>query len=297
MIFFKATIINLRKTVTGYGFWVCAGFTVILCFSANIYTDVIKNDRYSVFSALRTFDREFMLTDTSFCSFNVIQRSVSGWLSLFIPIIAAFTFIPLVCDEYEAKSVRFEIFRAGKRSFHLSRFLTALVCGGLAVTLGFAVFSALAFLMFPNINDYNHIQREMLLESLSYTFPEIRNGLALPILKTLGVVFLYGGVSAVPAIALTAVIRNKYLVLCIPFFLKYAVGQTCIKMQSQAVADYEHTDESMMKLAGIVNPDSLAYLPQMGELKAAVLLYRGGLVLAAFAAFIIIQSRRSDSGE
>ena len=297
MIFIKTTIINLRKTVTGYGFWVCAGFTVILCFSANIYTDVIKNDRYSVFSSLRTFDREFMLSDTSFCSFNVIQRSVSGWLSLFIPIIAAFAFIPLVCDEYEAKSVRFEIFRAGKRSFHLSRFLTALVCGGLAVTIGFAVFSVLAFLLFPGIGEYDPMKREMLLESLSCTFPEIKNSLVLPMLKTLGVVFLYGAVSAVPAITLTAVIRNKYLVLCIPFFLKYAVGQTCIKMQSQAVADYGHTDKGMMKLACIVNPDSLAYLPQMGELKAAVLLYSGGLVLAALAVFIIIQSRRSDSGE
>lgn len=297
MRFLRTTLTGLRKTVTGFGFWVCAGFTVMLCFSANIYTDVIKNDRYSVFSALRTFDREFMLTDTSFCAFSVIQCAVSGWLSLFIPIIAAFAFIPLVCDEYEAKSVRFEIFRAGKRGFHLSRFLTALICGGLAVTAGFAMFSLLAFLLFPGIGDYDPMQREMLLESLSFTFPEISSGLTLPIMKMIGSVFLYGAVSAVPAIALTALIRNKYLVLCIPFFLKYAVGQTCIKLQSQAVADYEHTDEALMRFAGIINPDSLAFLPQLGDMKSAVLLYSGGLVLAALGAYIFIQSRRVDSGE
>ena len=44
MTFIRTTLINLRKTVTGFGFWVCVGFTVILCFSANIYTDMIKND-------------------------------------------------------------------------------------------------------------------------------------------------------------------------------------------------------------------------------------------------------------
>lgn len=288
---------NIYKIISGLGFYICIVFTVILCFSANIYTDIIKNDHYSVFSAVRTFDREFMLTDTSFCSFNVICNAASGWLTMFIPIVSAFAYIPLVCDEYESKSVRFEIFRTGKKSYHLSRFVTACFCGGLAVTIGYAVFSVLAFILFPSLSDYNIYLKDSYLEMTSYSFPEIQSGLALPIFKTLGSVFLYGAVSAVPAIMLTAVIRNKYLVMCIPFFLKYAIGQTCLKLQSRAVADYEHIDAQLLRLSGIIDPDSLIYLPKMGSNKKAVLIYNGVIVIIALAIYLIIQSGRTDSGE
>lgn len=288
---------DLAKTITGMGLYICIVFTVILCFSANIYIDMLKNDRYSVFSALRNFNRDFMLTDTAFCSFNVIQRAASGWLTMFIPIISAFAYIPLVCDEYEAKSIRFEIFRTGKKNYHISRFITACFCGGIAVTIGYAIFSLIAVIVFPSISDYNIYQQNIYFEMMSYSFPELKNGLALPILKILSSIFIYGAVSAVPAITLTAVIRNKYLVMCIPFFLKYAIGQTSVKIQSQAVADYEHIDNRMLRWSGVMNPDSLAYLPQIGEQKKSVLIYNGVMVMAAFAIYLIIQSRRTDSGE
>ena len=293
----KSIIINLEMMVINYNFYISILFTVILCFSANVYTDVIKNDRYSVFSALRTFDRDFMLTDTSFCSFNVIKSAASGWLTMFIPIISAFAYIPFVCDKYEAKSVRFEIFRTGKKGYNLSRFITACFCGGITVTIGYAIFSVIAVIMFPSISDYDIYQQDIFLEMMSYSFPELKSGFALPILKTLGSIFIYGAVSAVPAITLTAVIRNKYLVMCIPFFLKYAIGQTSVKLQSQAVADYEHIDNRMLRWSGVMNPDSLAYLPQIGEQKKSVLIYNGVMVMAAFAIYLIIQSRRTDSGE
>lgn len=288
---------ELYKVLTGVGFSICIVFTVILCFSANIYSDMIKNDRYSVFSALRTFDRDFMLTDTSFCSFNIIQRAASGWLTMFIPIISAFAYIPLVCDEYEAKSIRFEIFRTGKKSYHLSRFITACFCGGIAITIGYTIFSVIAVIVFPSISDYDIYQQNIFFEMMSYSFPELKNGLALPILKILGSIFIYGAVSAVPAITFTAVIRNKYLVMCIPFFLKYAIGQTSVKLQSQSVADYEHIDNRMLRLSGVMNPDNLAYLPQIGEQKKSVLIYNGVMVMAAFTIYLIIQLRRTDSGE
>lgn len=283
---------NFSKVFTGYGFWVCTAFTVILCFSANIYTDTMKNDQYSAFSALLTFDREFMRSDSSFCSFNVIQWAVGGWLSLFIPIVAAFPFIPLICDEYEAKSVRFEIFRSNKLVYHISRFVSGCLCGGLAVMIGFALFSLIAYLLFPSLNDYSLNEREFFLSMMSDSFPELKDGIVLPLLRLFGSMFLYGTLWAVPAITLTSLIRNKYLVLCIPFFLKYAVGQTCFKIQSQSFSDVQ-----LMRLIRIVYPNGLAYLPQSGEIKIDILIYNGILVILAFSAYLIIQARRTDSGE
>jgi hypothetical protein len=86
MQFFRNIKNDMYKIFTGYGFYICVVFTVILCFSANVYTDEIKNNRYSAFAALRNFDKNFMLTDTQFCSFQVMLKGGSGWLSMFIHI-------------------------------------------------------------------------------------------------------------------------------------------------------------------------------------------------------------------
>lgn len=109
--------------------------------------------------------------------------------------------------------------------------------------------------------------------------------------------FLYGAVCAAPAIMFTGFIRNKYLVLCIPFFIKYAVSQTCIKLQSQAVSDYNNVDTEMLKISSIFNPDALSYLSDFGNDKKLVLIYNGVLLFSAAVIYLITQSRRLDSGE
>ena len=63
---------NIYKILTGYGFYICIIFTAVLCFSAYIYEDSMNGDKYSVFMAHKTFDKDFMLSDTRFCSFEVM---------------------------------------------------------------------------------------------------------------------------------------------------------------------------------------------------------------------------------
>ena len=106
------------------------------------------------------------------------------------------------------------------------------------------------------------------------------------------------GISATgrPAVLLTAVVRNKYIVLCVPFFLKYAFGQLCQKMQAQAVSDIQHTDMKLLEFTGVIHPDSLAHLSQSAN-KVAVIAYSGVLLIAAFALYMLLQTRRLDSGE
>lgn len=296
MTFFRAVKTFFRKILTNIGFYICVLFTVLLCFSAIIYIDIVKNDNYSIITSFMTFDREFLLTDTSFCAQNIMLKGTSGWLTMFIPIIAAFAFIPLICDEHEAKSVRFEVFRTSKKSFHTSRFLTSLLCGGLAVVLGYLIFTVLVFLMFPNIENYTSQQREMFYESMSFSYPELSRGIAVPLLKELGSVFVYGIFWAIPAMLLTAVVKNKYIVLCVPFFIKYSLGQLCTKPQSQALADIEHINHKQLELIEVIDPNSLAYLSQSVQ-KSSVLIFNGTLVLSAFALYLILQLRRLDSGE
>lgn len=289
---------NIYKILTGYGFYICIFFTAALCFAAYIYEDSLNGDKYSAFASLISFDRDFMLSDTSFCSFEIMRKSTGSWLSLFIPIISAFAFIPLVCDEHEAKSIRLEIFRSSKLCYNLSEFITACLCGGIAVMLGFGLFALADYAFFPGISEYNAELKAAYEEMLAYSYPDIsQSGYGIIILRKLGEMFMYGAVCAAPAAMLTSFIENKYLVLCIPFFIKYAFNQTCLRLQSQAVSDFNNVDTKMLKISSMANPDALSYLSDFGSDKKLVLIYNGFLLFAAAAVYLIIKSRRLDSGE
>lgn len=51
--------------------------------------------------------------------------------------------------------MRFEIFRSSKLCYNLSKFITACLCGGFAVMLGFGLFTLADYALFPNINEYS----------------------------------------------------------------------------------------------------------------------------------------------
>lgn len=283
---------NFYKILTGYGFYLCVLFTTVLCFSANIYENPQNMDKYSAIKSLIVFDIDFMLSDISFCSFEVMRKGVGGWLSLFIPMISAFAFVPLVCDEYEAKSIRFEIFRSSKLCYYTSKFITACICGGLAVMLGFGLFTLTEYALFPDISEYE----QGLIDS--YQYPDITQNLYATIIsKQLIYMFFYGMVSVAPAIMLTSIIRNKYLVLCIPFFLKYVLNQSCVKIQSQALSNYETVDMSLLKFVSVINPDALSYLSEYGSDKKLVLIYSGFIILFSFVFYLTMCIRRNDCGE
>ena len=164
------------------------------------------------------------------------------------------------------------------------------------MVIGYLIFIGLVLLLFPHLSEYSSQQTEMFYENLRYVFPEISNGILLPAVKTLCSVFVYGAFWAMPAMLLTAVVRNKYIVMCVPFFLKYALGQLCQKLQAQAVSDIQHTDMKLLELTGVIHPDSLAHLPQSAQ-KCSVLVFSGVLVISAFALYLFLQMRRLDSGE
>lgn len=298
MTFFRNIKSLLYKILTGYGFYICIIFTTVLSFSAEIYIDSVNGNKYSVFRALMDFDRDYMLTDTAFCSFEVMQKGSGSWLSLFIPIVASFSFVPLMCDEYEAKAIRFEVFRSSKACYHSSRFITACLSGGLAIMLGYGLFMWITYLLFPHINEYESGMQELYREMLMYRFPDLtESGFTIIVVQKLASMFTYGAVCCAPVIMLTIIIRNKYLVMCIPFFIKYALNQTCIKLQTQATADYNNMDMELLHKVEIINPDALARLSEYGANKKSVLIYSGIIIAISFVVYLIVSLRKVDSGE
>lgn len=236
----REPFVSFRKIFTSRGFWLCVGMTVLLLFAAEVYTDFDTQDRYSVFRAITSLSREELCAHRELCDVMVIQNSRGGWFTLFAPIITAFCFVPTMCAEREENAVRFQIFRTSKLKYSVSKFLSGVIAGGAAVTLGYVIFSGAASVLFPSV------------------------------------------------------LHNKYLIMCIPFFAKYALSQTVQKVSQDMYSDFENVDETMRKFINTVNPDGLLWITYAENHAAA--LFFGITAAVFFAMFIIIIQKRGDCG-
>ena len=275
----RTIFVSFRKILTSRGFYLCVFLTVILLFSAEIYIDYRTYDRYSVFRVLTSFTAEERLTlGENICNIRVLSSALSGWFTLFTPIAAAFCFIPITCTEHEENAVRFQMFRSSKIKYNATQFLAGILSSGFAVALGYLIFSAVVMITFPDIAQFNEATAEHI-KMWSQSFPVL-----------LIRVWCFGAFWGIPAMLLSSVIRNKYIVMCLPFFLKYGLSQAYLTAISNAIKG--EANETFLKIARLFSPDGLLGNSPWYE-KTAVF---GGFAILFFTAYLIITAKRGDSG-
>lgn len=273
--------VSFRKNTASPGFLLCVAMTVLLLFAAEVYYDFDTQTRYSVFRTLTYLTPDERAANYELFSKMVIKNACSGWFSLFAPIIAAFCFVPTVCTERGEKAVRFQIFRTTRLKYSLSQFFSGVISGGAAISLGYIIFAALVMGLFPDIGEMSEFAADVLLET---TFD-----LPYQILK----MFLFGAFWSIPAMLLTSVLNNKYLIMCIPFFLKYGLKQFHQKISQDAFSAV-NTDKNAIALANAINPDGILWV--YNETRLVTWLVFGISAALMFAAFIIINRKRVDCG-
>lgn len=290
--------VSLQKVLTSPGFYLCVLFTVILCFTAEAYTDYTEREVYSVLGVWLRFSREEMLMNTEMSAYEMLSKVTGGWMTTFVPIVAAFPFLPLLCDESTSKSIRYSVHRGTKASFVTGRFLTAMFSGGLAVLCGFALFAGAVYLMFPNISTYAPEMQEQAEWWLTGTYPLFSKfGYPYLVLQDFIELFLYGAFFAIPALVVSAFLKNKYFVLCIPFFFKYLVNYVFASVKIKAYESYGTVDESVFTMLSATDPDALGDLFNYGETFWWNLLLHVVLLLFAYLMYTIVMNRRVDFGE
>ncbi|MDR2589476.1 MAG: hypothetical protein LBC71_00570 [Oscillospiraceae bacterium] len=279
---------NLKRVITNPAFYACVLLTVILCFSATIYTDYTQKD-YSIYSVFMEFSREDMLWYTDLSSYSALVHGSGSWLSLFIPILAAFTFIPLLCNERSSGAMRYLSFRVSKLSFGSGNYISALLVGGLAILCGFIVFAIAVYIMFPNISEYSEFDQEIYFQWLSYSYRFFDNfGFPYLVLLKLLEMFIYGMLSVIPALLLTSVLRNKYLIICIPFFFVYTISQIVIRFSYDALPPL---------LIALFNPSTPSRIFSSGSYTIWILVFYTALIICSYLFYIIMLNRRVDYGE
>lgn len=274
-------IVSFRKNVTSLGFWLCVGMTVLLLFAAEVYYDYNTQTRYSVFRALTIFSREELANHFELCSATVVQNARSGWFTLFAPIITAFCFVPIICTEREEKAARFQIFRTTKLKYSISQFLSGVISGGLAMALGYIIFAVLAIILFPDMSEISGFTTDLMQET------------ALNLLPLILKVFLFATFWSIPAMFLTSVLRNKYLIMCIPFFLKYGLNQLHQKI-SESVFLSSEINQNSINFANAINPDGILWVYDETMLTTALVF--GVSAVLMFTVFVVIEQKRGDCG-
>lgn len=274
-------VISFKKTITSRGFWLCVIMTVVLLFAAYLHTDYNTMNRYSAVRALMDFSEEELAEEFEFCNISVVQNARSGWFTLFAPILSAFCFVPLMTTEREENALRFQIFRASKLEYYIAEFLAGAISAGTATALGYAIFAAIAFPLFPGVSEMSDFAA-LMLEGTQFNFPKLLLGM-----------WCYGAFWSVPAMLLTSVLRNKYLIMCIPFFVKYGLTQTYQKISQNTFAA-GIPDAKTLKIINAVNPDGIIQINEFNLVFVIVLFSISALIM--FASYMIISMKRSDCG-
>ena len=275
--------VSFRKIFTAGGFWLCVGMSVLLLFTTAVYTDMTTQNRYSVISALTDLTAEERVQHFELCRTVVMMNVRSSWFTMFVPIITAFCFVPQMCAERDSSAVRFQMFRSSKLKYNVTQFVSGTVAAGVAVLIGYALFCGAVHFLFPAPSEYSGWNAEMI-ASHGFSFP-----------KLLLEVGLYGMFHSIPAMFCTAVMRNKYLIMCIPFFAKYGLTQAVQMVQQNAFGDHENINLGLLNFAVTVNPDGLLTIAHRPDFKAPALFF--GITAAVFtAAYLIIGQNRRDHG-
>lgn len=287
MKFFRALKCDIEKSLLNVGFLGAVFVTVILCFTANVYIDNATSKTYSVFETIFSLDKDIIQKEFSLSSICVFRQCLSGYITMFIPIIAVFPFMVTFCAERNSGLMRFTISRTGKIKYCLSKFLACIISGGLCVLIGVFIFGIVSAVIFPGIENYNVSPEEFEIF--------VPGGEFQTVLKTFLGAFIYGAVSSMPAFFLSSFCKNPYVITCIPFMFIYIWDTALSKLSADFLV--QNKFEQLDKIYSFM-PNSILLVTGYGLDESGKTALAFNIIYSAVLlfGFVFIMNMRRDKG-
>ena len=279
---------DLKKSIFSLGFIACAAVTAILCMTSNGYHDRSANINYSVFEAILYIDWQ-TLAENGVTGINIIKFGLSGYCTMFMPIIAALPFVTAFCNERNTGSIRLNIVRTGKLRYYIGKFISAVISAGLAVTLGCAVFAAIVYPIFPTVDDCKEMSTSFFIEE--------NFSIATELWHFFSGAFIYGAVSVLPAFFMSSFVKNHYIITCVPFMLAYIQKVALNKISQAHMTDAPAEGLSIFEKCSAFYPENITQWYSESSYVPLMLKYNGICIAAALIGFIVIMNLRRDKGE
>jgi hypothetical protein len=274
---------ELGKMISNATFYVGIIAVVILLLLGIVYTSPFTGEEFNVLDFMISDNRNELLKESDLREGDIIVKGLDSYLDMFLPIVAVIPFVAILCGEKKNNNTRFEIYRVGKTRYVAGKIFAAMLIGGSVSFFGYVLFSLIIMMIFQNgMSMAVAVQNQFLEEETVVTaFLYQCFGLGgIYIMKFIRM-FLYGAFVTVPAIGLSAVIKNRYIILSVPFMIFYLL-QKVIEKRMDADLHY--------------------FLPNMiGNVYATevlrLVLVFGSITVAVFLWYRIYLGRKCDCGE
>lgn len=196
---------DLYRTVAHANFGTAALLFGMLCFTAEGCVDAGRS--IAVLELALSYPAEqiscrFLLSD-----YHLFLAGIGPYNLMFAPILAAIPSIPGFCQERRNGYLQLLISRCGATRRCLSLWLSALLSGGLAVTVGYGLYGLCCWVLFPGLT----------VETAQWIAAPVWSG----VLAQLAGAFFFGVVAALLPVLLAGVSKNACFIICTAFALFY----------------------------------------------------------------------------
>lgn len=255
-------------------FYLAMAGLVALCLSAEYYTDSFGKS-YSIGGLLFTGQKPNR--EISF-SYLLSAGAGGGMFRCFASLCISLPFVMRVSAERTSGYIRFANYHAGTGKYVLVKGFAGLLCGGFLAAAGFLCYAAI-LLSGVSIRGLNSLSDGV--------------GTVVVCLRLVLGMFFYGAFSIGWIYPFAGWVKDKYVLLCIPFLCRYLYLQVLFQISLRMV--------EMQEIAGLeriskMYPDSIIFSSGQ-NMDWPGLGLRGLLVLAAAALWLLMMKRRRDLGE
>lgn len=150
----------------------------------------------------------FLTGDGMQAGMEILRQILSGYFIMFAPLLVGIALLPVLCESRESGMNRYVIHRSGIWELAAGRYLAAIAGGAVLVSLGFIVFSGI-------------IGLHSLL--LSREAAALWKPAAIQVAQSLLGTCLFGAVSAMWICLVSIFVRNRYLLVSIPYIAMWFV--------------------------------------------------------------------------
>lgn len=272
---------ELTKIYTNVVVYIAIIATAIIFMSGTLYRSLEDGKEYNLFNIagqnLKDGSEGEIVPDFS----QGVIEGPASYMNLFSVIIVSIPFTMLVSAERKNSNTRFEIMRVGKIRYALGKFAAVIISGGSVMLLGYGIYCiACYFILSHNAGEIYPFRYTINNRVSIYIFE--KTGIAgMYILKML-FMFCYGMASTIMAYLLSAFMKNRYLILCLPFVINYlyvtytdTIVDTYIPQFQDIQAAYRYENRDVIKLS-------------------AVFVFS---LIMAFVVYIVLMDRKCDCGE
>ena len=194
----------LKRICKNKIYWLAVLSALVLLLCSVIYTDPTTGETFTFLSLFYNEDMQSRLGYGSISFRNIFMGyNLYNYLWMFAPIIVG---IPCVLNQ---RTERFVLFRGSKNGYFFSKYVSNLVLGGAIMVLAQMLFMFIGMGLMQYLTIVK--QMEITPEPLWDTYMAQR----------LWDIFCDSVLQTIPGILLAEFIRNKYLILCVPFVWKY----------------------------------------------------------------------------